>query len=238
MLAAERGRLEAHGINRKAVILDKELNWLYRDITTVMTQSALMTGFAMQAINTQQNADANLRASIEYGQDDHETRLLVMETVCLLFSSTSVCCNLICVFQSLFLLTWGPNQALRGSMHDMEDAVYGLREERIFLLRMFLIGVVAFIPATASYCFLFWDNRAAAIVLPLYVFTLVYLLLRYHRVRKRFNGPTLFPWLSNMWASSANLSAEDQVQGGKTKLRMKADPQEQQVTPPPLTTPP
>jgi hypothetical protein len=218
MLAAERAQLDAHGHNQKAVILEKELNWLFNDLTTIATQASLLAGLSVAAINTQQSSNTNLAQSDQY-KDEPEWQL-VMETMYMISAGGSVCSSLLVMCQAVFLLTWGPNKALRGNMDDFEEAVYALREERMFVLRLFFVACLCVVTLGSVACVTWWDYRAALVCLPLWLACVTVMLLRYRRVRARFQGPSLFLF-------SCGGKEGLRTQAHPRAARMQSDPAEQ-----------
>jgi hypothetical protein len=55
MIAADVEQLASALYQRHALILEKELGYIYRDLVTIGTQAALLAGFAFSSINLQGN---------------------------------------------------------------------------------------------------------------------------------------------------------------------------------------
>jgi len=148
MIAREVSLLQKELTQQRAHIYEKEINYIYRELSTISASASILGGFVYNSINLQGAAQ----------QKDAPAGVLHCVA-----SAITLVLNILAVVSSTFLSVWGPNVALRGSDSAMRSAVLTLRRERRFTLELFVGGIFFFFLSTASTAWLYWDVIAATI---------------------------------------------------------------------------
>ena len=129
MLYADKRALETNLKVSLLAIREKELNYYSQNCLAVLTQAALLAGFAYSGLT-----QVAIPLDAEY----------VLKLLYLLVTSTAMCLELIAVMNCTLLSMMGPGLALRGPDGSMHPAVDGMMEEYQSAYLCFVLGLIAF----------------------------------------------------------------------------------------------
>lgn len=174
MLYADKRALETNLKVSLLAIREKELNYYSQNCLAVLTQAALLAGFAYSGLT-----QVAIPLDAEY----------VLKLLYLLVTSTAMCLELIAVMNCTLLSMMGPGLALRGPDGSMHPAVDGMMEEYQSAYLCFVLGLIAFHFSAALFGWLMFNWIVSSFVSSCVLGSL-YLLIRYaSRVYARFRLP-------------------------------------------------
>jgi hypothetical protein len=127
MIAADKEALQSQLKQRSLQIREKELNFFTENFTGIGTQSALLAGFAFDALTGVDTTESHWIPSVLF----------------YFFATAAMCFNLICVCNCTFCSMCGPGLALRGPDGSMHEAVEGMQAERAETFRFFAFGIIS-----------------------------------------------------------------------------------------------
>lgn len=127
MIAADKEALQSQLKQRSLQIREKELNFFTENFTGIGTQSALLAGFAFDALTGVDTTESHWIPAMLFS----------------FFCTAAMCFNLICVCNCTFCSMCGPGLALRGPDGSMHEAVEGMQAERAETFRFFAFGIIS-----------------------------------------------------------------------------------------------
>jgi len=174
MLYADKRALETNLKVSLLAIREKELNYYSQNCLAVLTQAALLAGFAYSGLT-----QVAIPVDAEY----------VLKLLYLLVTTTAMCLELIAVMNCTLLSMMGPGLALRGPDGSMHPAVDGMMEEYQSAYLCFVLGLIAFHFSAALFGWIMFNWVVSTFVSSCVIGSL-YLLVRYaSRVYARFRLP-------------------------------------------------
>ena len=118
--------------------------------------------------------------------------LAISEVVFTLVMGCSLVSNLLCVFNSTFIMMWGPRRALMAREADMESILIRIRQERRGAIRHFLIGVFSFLLGTVVTAWCYWQGPSAITATVICFWGMWELQSMQRGMREAFNAPPIF----------------------------------------------
>jgi len=174
MLYADKRALETNLKVNLLAIREKELNYYTQNCLAVLTQAALLAGFAYSGLT-----QVAIPVDAEY----------VLKLLYLLVTTTAMCLELIAVMNCTLLSMMGPGLALRGPDGSMHPAVDGMMEEYQSAYLCFVLGLISFHFSAALFGWLMFNWIVSTFVSGTVISSL-YMLIRYaSRVYSRFRLP-------------------------------------------------
>lgn len=127
MIAADLELLEFQRKKEITAILEKELDYISRDLSGMTASASFFGGFVYQALS------------------DEEFELSVAGVTFSLVATLAMIVNMVLVVYSTFLVMFGPNCALHTKDDkELRKTVMSLRDERMLCLKMMVCGVMLF----------------------------------------------------------------------------------------------
>jgi hypothetical protein len=175
-------QLLEHDVKRtQARILEKELDYLNKQLGHVATQAALLASISFSSFNVQEGHLDLISLPVQ-----------IWPTFTGALAVGLAFCTLIA---AVFVRLWGSTEALRAQNEaHLRKAVLTFREERDFVVRLLMYTIICSVCNMSTVGFLYWATAPAFTVLIIGLSGLWVLFIVYTRIKARFIlCPTVFP---------------------------------------------
>jgi len=171
MIARDVSLLQKELTQQRAQIYEKEIEYLYRELSTVSASASVLGGFVYNSLNLQ-------------GQHALPGAAPLLHCTS---AALALLLSILAVVLSTFLSVLGTNMALRGDDDGMRRAVVLLRQERRLVLELFVGGTLFFFVSCICSAWQYWDRIEAGLTTVLVGSGVVVALFTYGRISRLFD---------------------------------------------------